>query len=76
MDTFLQYQVFKTTQWAGPESIVYVLDVVVLGRSSSFSMTFDFYDGRFYSAVALFTLLGWYLPKKLLHRAKGLKDAP
>lgn len=71
MDTFLTYQVFQTTQWSGPESIVYVLDVVVLGRSSSILMAFDFYDGRFYSAVAVLALLGWYLPKRLLHRAKG-----
>ncbi len=71
MSTFLQYQIFQTTQYGGQEGIVYVLDVVVLGRSSSFSLTFDPYDGRFYSAFALLTLIGWYLPKKLRPKAKG-----
>jgi hypothetical protein len=71
MNTFLQYQVLQTTQYGGQEGIVYVLDVVVLGRSSPFSMTFDPYDGRFYSALALLTLIGWYLPKKLRPKAKG-----
>jgi hypothetical protein len=71
MNTFLQYQIFQTTQYGGQEGIVYVLDVVVLGRSSSFSLTFDPYDGRFYSAFALLTLIGWYLPKKLRPKAKG-----
>jgi hypothetical protein len=75
METVLQCEVFQTTQFSGPESIAYVLDVIVLGRSSSFSMTFDPYDGRFYSAVAVLTLLGWYLPKKLLRRTKG-ENAP
>jgi hypothetical protein len=71
MDTFLQYQVFQTVQWGGQESIAYVLDVTLIGRNSPFSITFDPYDGRFYAAVAFFTLLGWYLPKRFLHRAKG-----
>ena len=71
METLLQCEIFQTTQYGGPESIAYVLDVVVLGRSSSYSMTFDPYDGRFYSAVAILILLGWYLPKRLLRRAKG-----
>lgn len=71
MDTLLQYEIFQTTQYGGPQSIVYALDVVVVGRTSSSPMTFDPYDGRFYSAVAVFTLLGWYLPKRLLHRTKG-----
>jgi hypothetical protein len=71
METLLQYETFQTTQYGGPESISYVLNVVVLGRSSSFSMMLDPYDGRLYSAVAVFTLLGWYLPKRLLHRTKG-----
>jgi hypothetical protein len=71
MDTLLQYEIFQTTQYGGPQSIVYALDVVVVGRTSSYSMTFDPYDGRFYSAVAVFILLGWYLPKRILHRAKG-----
>ena len=69
--TLLQYQVFRTAQWAGPESIAYVLDVVVFGRTSSYSLRFDPSDGRIYSAVALITLVGWYLPKKLRHKAKG-----
>ncbi len=71
MNTLLQYQIFQTTQYGGQEAIVYALDVVVLGRSSSFSMTFDPYDGRSYSALALLTLIGWYLPKKLRPKAKG-----
>ena len=71
MNTFLSYQVFQTNQYGGPESIVYVLDVIVIGQNSSFSMTFDPYDGRFYSAFAFFTLIGWYLPRKLRPRAKG-----
>ena len=70
METLLQCEIFQTTQFGGPESIAYILDVVVLGRSSSFSMTFDPYDGRFYSAVAVLTLLGWYVPKRLLRKAK------
>jgi hypothetical protein len=71
MNTFLTYEVFQTNQYGGPESIVYVLDVIVMGQNSSFSMTFDPYDGRFYSAFAFFTLIGWYLPRKLRPRAKG-----
>lgn len=71
MNTLLEYQVFQNIQYGGTEAISYVLDVVVLGRNSSFSMTFDPYDGRFYSAFALFTLIGIYLPKKLRPKAKG-----
>ena len=71
MNTLLQYQVFQGTQWAGPQAITYALDVVVLGRSSSSSMTTDPYDGRLYSAFALFTLIGWYLPRKLRPKTKA-----
>ena len=71
METLLQYQIFQTTQYGGPEAITYVLDVIVLGRTSSYSLTFDLSDGRIYSAVALFTLIGWYLPKRLRVKAKG-----
>lgn len=71
MNTLLKYQVFQTTQYGGQEGIVYVLDAVVLGRTSSYSFSFDFSDGRIYSAVAIFTLIGWYLPKKLRLKAKG-----
>lgn len=71
MDTLLQYEIFENSQFGGPETIVYVQYVVVLGRSSASSMTFDPYDGRIYSAVAIFTLLGWYLPKRLLHGTKS-----
>ena len=70
METLLQYEIFQTTQYGGPEPIVYVLDVVVLGRTSSYSLGFDLSDGRIYSAVAIFTLIGWYLPKRLRVKAK------
>jgi len=71
METTLAYAAFQTNQYGGAESITYVQDVVVLGRSSSLSLTLDPFDGRFYAAVGVFTLLGWYLPKRLLHRSKG-----
>jgi hypothetical protein len=71
METLLQYQVYQATEWSGPESTVYLLTVIVLGRSSSYTMLFNPADGRFYSALALLTLVGWYLPKKLRPKAKG-----
>ncbi len=71
MNTLLQYQILQTTQYGGPEAITYLLEVVVLGRTSSYSLSFDPSDGRIYSAVALFTLVGWYLPRRLRVKAKG-----
>jgi hypothetical protein len=71
MYTLVQYQIWQTPQFGGVEPLVYALDVIVLGRTWSYSLSFDPYDGRFYSAIAVFTLLGWYLPKKLRAKAKG-----
>jgi len=78
MDTLLQYQVYQTNQYGGPESVVYALggiSLLVEGRNSSSVMNFDPFDNRFYSAFALFTLIGWYLPKKLKPGIRGLKNA-
>lgn len=70
MNTLLQYEMFQAGQYGGQEAIAYVLNVVVLGRTSSYSFNFDLYDGRFYSALALLTLIGWYIPKRLRFKAK------
>ena len=71
MNTLLQYQVFQTNQYGGSEAIIYALGIVVLGSISPYSITFNPYDGRFYAAVAALTLVGWYLPKRLLHKTEG-----
>ena len=71
MNTLVQYEPFQNTQYGAAEAIVYLQYVAVLGRNNAFSMTFDPYDGRFDAAFAVFTLLGWYLPKRLLRRTKG-----
>ena len=72
MTVILIYQRFQMPDWAGPESFGYVIpDVLVYSSSIPFSVRFDVYDGRIYSAIALITLVGWYLPKRLLLRAKG-----
>lgn len=73
--TFLQFQRFQITpspHWSGVESTTYVIDnVIMYSRSSPFSIRIDPYDGRIYSAIALITLVGWYLPKRLRLGAKG-----
>jgi hypothetical protein len=67
--SFQRFQTAPVPHWAGSESIVHVntgeSGVIVFGSSSPFSISFDPYDGRTYSAIALITLIGWYLPKSL-----------
>ena len=70
------YQIFQAPNWGGLESETYVVPgVLVYGASPGAygvpSVSYDAYDGRIYSAIALITLLGWYLPRKLRFKPKG-----
>jgi hypothetical protein len=72
---FQRFQTAPVPHWAAPEAIVHLntgdTGVIVFGRSSPYSIKFDPYDARAYSAIALITLIGWYLPKSLRSRVKG-----
>ena len=70
MNTLLVYQVFQQNGFTGAEAIVYVLDIVVLGRTSQYSLTFNPLDWRIYSVIAVLTLAGWFLPKRILQKVK------
>jgi len=75
MTVDVTYQRFQIPNWGGIESETYVIpDIVVYGASpaafGALPINYNPYDGRTYSAIALITLVGWYLPKKLRFKPK------
>jgi len=69
MSTLLQYETLQASKWT-TGTIVYILDVVVVGSVASYTLSVDIYDVRLYAACAVFVLIGWYLPKRLRPKAK------
>lgn len=73
MTVDVTYQGFQVPNWGALETETYVVpDVLVYGASPGAYavLPINYDDGRIYSAIALITLVGWYLPRKLRFKAR------